>query len=182
MNDNAPVFRGAPYIVNISEHSLVGSDISSDILALDADQQGPFSSVEYYIKTGAFSDYLAMDNPLEGKIILAKRLDYESLQSFQVTLIAQDQGSPPLISETSITINILDADDQNPVFNYDRYEALLPEQPSEDTKLIVEPEDISAFDRDLGIDSAVFYTFSGGGSEYEYFKLDASSGGWCSCY
>ena len=96
MNDTAPVFRGAPYIVNISEHSLVGSYIYSDILALDADQQGPFSSVEYYIKTGAFSDYLAMENPLEGKVILAKRLDYESLQSFKVTIIAQDQGSPPL--------------------------------------------------------------------------------------
>ena len=161
MNDNAPVFRGAPYIVNISEHSLVGSVIYSDILALDADQQGPFSSVEYYIKTGAFSDYLALDNPLEGKIILAKSLDYESLQSFQVTLIAQDQGSPPLSSETSITINILDADDQNPVYNYNRYDALLPEQAREDAELI-----ISAFYRDLGIDSAVFYTFSGRGSDY----------------
>ena len=155
MNDNAPVFRGAPYVVNISELSLVGSVIFSDILAIDADQQGPFSTVEYFLPNGPFSEYLAFDNPLEGKILLSKSLDYESLQSFQVQLIAQDKGSPPQISETNITINVLDADDQNPVFNYDRYEALLPTQPMKDTKLIVEPEDISAFDRDLGINSAV---------------------------
>ena len=88
------------------------------------------------------------------------------MQALQVTLIAQDQGSPTLISETSITINILDADDQNPVYNYNRYDALLPKQAREDAELIMEPEDISAFYRDLGIDSAVFYTFSGRGSDY----------------
>ena len=163
-------------VVNTSEHSLVGSVLTRDILAVDADQQGPFSSVQYSIPPGPFSDYLAVSNPLEGNIILAKTLDYESLQSFQVQLIAEDQGSPPQVSRTSITVNILDADDQNPVFNYDRYEAWLPVQTGDAVKLIVEPEDISAFDRDLGLGSPVIYTFSGTGLEYQKFWLNSSSG------
>ena len=122
VNDNSPVFIGAPYTVNISEAVMVGSDITDDILAVDDDQPGPFSSVVYSIPSSSpFSDFVSMTNPLQGRIVLSKSLDYESLQSFQVRLIAKDQGSPPRESETTITINVLDADDQNPVFHYDRY-------------------------------------------------------------
>ena len=177
VNDNSPVFIGAPYTVNISEAVMVGSDITDDILAVDDDQPGPFSSVVYSIPSSSpFSDFVSMTNPLQGRIVLSKSLDYESLQSFQVRLIAKDQGSPPRESETTITINVLDADDQNPVFHYDRYEALLPEHTREVTKLKVEPEDISAFDKDLGLDSPVLYTFSGTGLEYQYFSLNTTSG------
>ena len=72
VNDNAPVFLGAPYTLNVSELSLVGSVLLGEVLAVDVDQPGAFSTVEYHIKEGPFSDYVAFENPLEGRLVLTK--------------------------------------------------------------------------------------------------------------
>lgn len=44
-NDNAPVFVNAPYGLNISEVTVVGTRVLQGVRAVDADQQGPFSTV-----------------------------------------------------------------------------------------------------------------------------------------
>ena len=80
----------------------MGSTIFTNIEAIDIDQQGPFSTVEYHIPNGPFSDYVSFTNPLEGSLILTKSLDYEKLQGFEVKIIAQDQGSPPQVNETTL--------------------------------------------------------------------------------
>ena len=49
VNDNAPQFLGAPYSLNISELAMVGSNLIT-VEAVDADQRGPFSTVEYSIE------------------------------------------------------------------------------------------------------------------------------------
>lgn len=46
-NDNAPVFVNAPYVLNISEVTVVGTRVLQGVHALDADQQGPFSTVRF---------------------------------------------------------------------------------------------------------------------------------------
>ena len=65
VNDNSPVFIGAPYVLNISELAVTGSQVFSDILAVDVDQPGPFSSVQYHIEPGPNSDMLEFDNQLQ---------------------------------------------------------------------------------------------------------------------
>ena len=112
-------------MLNISELSIIGSLIFNDVLAVDVDQPGPFSTVEYRIENGPYSDFVAFDNPLEGKLILTKKLDFEKLQKFQLKVIAQDQGLPPRYNETSLIINVRDADDQNPAFYSDQYLSLI---------------------------------------------------------
>ena len=176
VNDNAPVFIGAPYVLNISELSLVGSVIFSDVLAVDVDQPGAFSTVEYHIENGPYSDYVTFDNPLEGKLILTKKLDFEKLQEFKLKVVAKDQGLPPRYNETILIINVLDADDQNPAFYSDQYEAVIQEGSTEGLKLQVQPQDVRAFDKDLGINAPVYYTFSGSGSEYRFFELNRNTG------
>ena len=86
----------------------------------DADQPGPFSTVEYHVSDGPFSDYVAFENPLEGNLVLTKSLDYETMRSFSLTIEAKDQGAPPMTSQAVVTINVIDADDQNPAFLYER--------------------------------------------------------------
>ena len=67
----------------------MGSRISTGIIrAVDNDQPGPFSTVEYLIKPGSkHSEYVGFENPLEGSLVLAKRLDYETLREFEVLFI-----------------------------------------------------------------------------------------------
>lgn len=76
-------------------------------------------------------EYFKFENELEGTLVLNRPLDYEFLKNFTITVRAQDQGNPPLASDTVIQVNIIDADDQNPKFFEDRYSAFLPDPPLE---------------------------------------------------
>ena len=176
VNDNGPIFQNSPYKLNISELTIVGSSIFDQIKAVDQDQPGPFSTVEYSIAKGKYSDYVAFANPLEGTLMLTKHLDYETLKSFEVQIVARDQGSPPQESEATLEIHIQDADDQNPAFFYDHYDALLPQGSTEGQKLMVQPQDLRAFDKDLGLGSPVYYSFSSLADEYKYFELNRNTG------
>jgi hypothetical protein len=41
---------------------------------------GPFSTVEYHMVPGPFSDYLAFENPLDGRLTLVKETQKKSHQ------------------------------------------------------------------------------------------------------
>ncbi len=180
VNDNAPRFVGAPYRLNISELAVVGSTVFDAVRATDADQPGPFSTVEYHVEEGGkFSDYLAFRNPLVGSLVLTKQLDYEKTRAFSVSLVARDQGSPPQETRTVITVNVRDADDQNPAFVHPRYDALLPEGNTEGLKLSVQPQDLRAVDKDLGLGAPVFYSFNNiadSDDSYRHFELNRNTG------
>ena len=75
VNDNAPRFVSGLYLVNISEAVPVGS-VLVEVMAVDSDQQGPFSMVEYSVLPGPFASFVSFENALDGKIILVKKLDY----------------------------------------------------------------------------------------------------------
>ena len=179
VNDNVPQFLGTPYKLNISELTIVGSRIFNSIKAVDMDQPGPFSTVEYLVAPGSrYSDYVAFENPLEGSLVLTKHLDYETLKAFKVQVIARDQGVPALQNQTEIHIEVQDADDQNPAFFYESYDALIPPGETVGQKLLVQPQDIKAFDKDLGLASPIYYSFAGNGGadEYKYFELNRNTG------
>lgn len=175
-NDNAPVFINAPYVLNISEVTVIGTRVLQGVHAVDADQQGPFSNVRYSVLPGPQSDYFEFENELEGTLVLKKTLDFESLRSFDVKIRAQDHGEPSMITDTTLTVHVVDADDQNPKFLDDRYTAILPDIPIRGSTLSVKPRDIKAIDQDVGINSPVYYTFNGVGPDYTYFKVNRKNG------
>lgn len=171
-NDNAPVFVNAPYELNISEVTVVGTRVLQGVHAVDADQQGPFSSIRYDILPGRHADYFEFENELEGTLVLKRALDYETLKDFDVKIRAQDHGEPPKSTDTTLTVHVVDADDQNPKFLDGGYTALVPDSALRDEALIVRPRDIRAVDQDLGINAPVFYTFNGIGGDYSLFRLN----------
>ncbi|XP_059478572.1 protocadherin-like wing polarity protein stan [Neocloeon triangulifer] len=175
-NDNAPQFLNAPYVLNISEVTVVGTRVLQGIRAIDVDQQGPYSTVQYSVLPGPHSDYFVFINGLEGTLVLRKALDYETLTNFTVTLRAQDQGNPPQVTDTILYVNVVDADDQNPRFFDDRYMAIVPDRPLQGTELKIHPRDIMAFDQDVGINATILYTFNGVTGDYRFFEVDQTTG------
>ncbi|GFQ85505.1 cadherin EGF LAG seven-pass G-type receptor 2 [Trichonephila clavata] len=175
-NDNAPVFVGAPYSVNISEVTVVGSTVIQGIKAVDKDQYGPFSTVSYHVAEGPYSKYLTFENSLEGHVVLSTALDYETMPNFTVTIKAQDQGEPPQVSVTTLTVWVQDADDQNPRFLAERYKAVLPERPIPGTPLVTSPSQIKAEDPDEGIQAPIQYSFNSESAEYDFFELNRRTG------
>lgn len=102
----------------------------------------------------------------EGRIILIRPLDYESMPKFNVTLRVKDQGAHPLHSDTVLYVTVADADDQNPRFQHVSYSAILPSQPVAGTPLEIEPEPIYAYDQDTGINAPILYSIPEGVHHY----------------
>ncbi|KAJ9593863.1 hypothetical protein L9F63_027492, partial [Diploptera punctata] len=69
-NDNAPQFINAPYVLNISEVTVVGTRVLQGVRAVDADQQGAYSTVQYSVLPGPHADYFVFVNALEGTLLL----------------------------------------------------------------------------------------------------------------
>ncbi|XP_060518393.1 protocadherin-like wing polarity protein stan [Cylas formicarius] len=175
-NDNAPIFVNAPYMLNISEATAVGSTVMQGIRAIDNDQPGPFSNIWYSVVPGPYSAFFEFENELEGDLVLKKNLDYEMVKSFNVTLRAQDHGDPPKSTDTVLRIYILDSDDQNPRFLDERYTATIPETATHGMNLEIKPRAIYAFDQDEGIREPIFYSWDGSGGDYTIFRLDRRTG------
>ncbi|KAI5638610.1 cadherin domain-containing protein [Phthorimaea operculella] len=161
VNDNAPMWIGAPYRVRLSELTAVGSRVLHNIRATDADQPGPHATIHYSVLPGPNSEYFGFVNELDSILVVKQPLDYETLPNFTLTLRASDNGTPPLYNDTILRVDVLDADDQNPKFSYDHYTATVPDNAEEGTILETSPGPIVAQDQDVGINAPLYYTVSG---------------------
>lgn len=100
------------------------------------------------------------ESPLGGALLLASPLDYESQPKIWVEIAALDQGEPPRQSVTKVTINVLDADDQNPRFLDEKYTCVWDETLRIGDQIQVHPRPIKAVDPDLDINSPIEYQFN----------------------
>ncbi|XP_065287322.1 protocadherin gamma-C3-like isoform X2 [Dermacentor albipictus] len=175
-NDNAPEFQGTPYFLNISESTVPGTTVMQGIRAVDMDQPGLFSTVEYFVDDGPHSHLLAFENRWEGSLLLMDKLDHETLPKFTITLRAQDQGNPPQSSHTTLVVVVHDADDQNPRFKAESYFVQLHNNTRLGAPLDVKPSKIEAEDPDEEIKAAIKYTFNSDANEYSYFDLHPQTG------
>ncbi|CAG0903349.1 unnamed protein product, partial [Cyprideis torosa] len=113
-NDNAPVFVGAKNgIFNISVSELLppGSYVTR-IRAKDVDS-GANGEVRYSVEGGSRWFQIS---PQEGIVTLTSSLDFETQRTHHVTIVATDQGSPPLQSLLDLWINVEDHNDSPPSF------------------------------------------------------------------
>ena len=79
---------GAPYNVNLSEVTQIGTKVLR-VEAVDSDQRGPFSTVEYQLEYEKNQDhYFEVDS--DGRVTLLKSLDYEDVAHIKV----QNSDSP----------------------------------------------------------------------------------------
>lgn len=76
--------------------TVIGTRVLQGIRAVDKDQQGPFSTVQYSVIPGPYSDYFVFLNALEGTLILRKSLDYEAVSNFTIKIRAQVINNPVL--------------------------------------------------------------------------------------
>lgn len=142
--------------------------------AIDEDGPGPYSTVEYRVLDGPYSDYVTFVTPLEGTLVLRKPLDYEVVRNFTLTLRAQDQGTPSRYSDTTLDVIIIDADDQNPKFQRDSYWAEMPTD-GRTGELRISPEPIRAVDQDEGILAPIRYSIMNS-PESRFFEINARTG------
>lgn len=156
-NDNAPTFIGRPYATSLSESTPVGSvvEVSPNIIVTDKDE-GRNAEVtltcfaerdEDVCDTFAVATDKIGDGNFTAIITLLKPLDYETRPSYILTLMAKDGADKnQLTAYATISITIVDVQDQSPIFINAPYSATIEENMPADSSVLV----VTAMDGDTG--------------------------------
>ncbi|XP_053078052.1 protocadherin alpha-11 isoform X5 [Acinonyx jubatus] len=116
VNDNAPTFAQAEYTVFVKENNPPGCHIFT-VSARDADAQEnalvSYSLVERRVGERALSSYVSV-HAESGKVYALQPLDHEELELLQFQVSARDAGVPPLGSNVTLQVFVLDENDNAP--------------------------------------------------------------------
>ncbi|XP_074147747.1 protocadherin gamma-A7 isoform X23 [Sminthopsis crassicaudata] len=115
INDNPPSFNQTSYSAYILENNPRGSSIYS-MTARDPDSEEN-SCITYSIEGDIQRDYVSI-NSETGVLYALQSFDYEQFQDLQLRVIAQDSGDPPFTTNVSLTLFILDQNDNTPEILY----------------------------------------------------------------
>eukprot|EP00066_Takifugu_rubripes_P022942 XP_011612208.1 PREDICTED: cadherin EGF LAG seven-pass G-type receptor 2 [Takifugu rubripes] len=167
VNDNAPIFVSTPFQATVLENVPLGYSIIH-IQAVDADS-GDNSRLEYRL-TATTPNFPFSINNSTGWIVVAAELDRESVDFYNFGVEARDQGYPIMSSSASISMTVLDVNDNNPEFTQKAYYMRLNEDAAVGTSVVT----VSAVDQD--INSVVTYQISSGNTRNR-FSITSQSGG-----
>ncbi|XP_020860676.1 protocadherin alpha-4-like [Phascolarctos cinereus] len=116
VNDNAPTFERPVYTVFVKENNPPGCHIFT-VSASDPDAQEnalvSYSLVERRVGERPLSSYVSVHSE-SGKLYALQPLDHEELELLQFQVSARDAGFPPLSSNVSLQVFVLDENDNPP--------------------------------------------------------------------
>ncbi|XP_042319262.1 protocadherin gamma-B5-like isoform X10 [Sceloporus undulatus] len=116
INDNAPAFEKSAYSIYVPENNPSGASIFN-IKAFDPDMAKnakiTYSILSSNIQELPISSYISI-NSETGTIYAQRSFDYEQFREFQLQVKAQDGGSPPLSSNVTLRVFVLDRNDNTP--------------------------------------------------------------------
>ena len=142
LNDNVPQFEQTFYYVGLLDNTTIGSSVLQ-ITATDADA-GANAEIRYET---LFSERNAFDVNEDTGIIRSKiNLNFQVKQLYMMTVRAWDKGSSPRYTDTSITLEIHDVNENPPVFLAHEYNVTV----TEDAAIGFSVLSVSARDRDNG--------------------------------
>ncbi|GJQ86646.1 ft [Trypoxylus dichotomus] len=174
-NDNAPEFEHSYYSFNFPE---LQRDVVfvGQVMATDRDKQGPNSVISYSLQQP--SDLFTVD-PASGEIFSKRSLKYKYTQMesspenmYSLTVLAIDNGKPPMSSECLVTVNIVDANNNAPKFDEEDYLSPVPTDAIEGQRLLK----VTAKDElDFGVNAEIIYSIvAGNGSDF--FSIEKTNG------
>ncbi|XP_064182035.1 protocadherin alpha-2-like isoform X3 [Anguilla rostrata] len=175
INDNAPSFQDKSRVLNIPESSVSGERFPLPI-AIDPDVGS--NSVKTYKLSP--NEHFSLDVQSGGEqsvspeLVLQKALDREKQSVIQLVLTAVDGGKPPRSGTLQIIVNVIDANDNAPVFSKSLYKVRVNENVSLGTKIIT----LNATDLDEGLNGELVYSLAERGSlnPSDMFAIDSITG------
>ena len=158
INDNSPMFTVETFVTTLSETSDRETVIQLPY-AEDKDSL-QFGVQRYQILPQVSMFRLKIQNNVDGSrdvaLILNGVLDFERRKSYNLSLIAEDGGTPAKSGSIQIAILITDANDHIPEFENSTYEITVSENIAIGSTLLT----VRAHDRDSGLNAAISYSFS----------------------
>ncbi|XP_037635745.1 protocadherin alpha-8-like isoform X10 [Sebastes umbrosus] len=157
INDNAPSFLEEITTIDMSESSYVGERHPLPA-AHDADVGA--NTVKTYKLSP--NDHFSLDiqsigdQSVSAELVLQKALDREKQAVIELTLTAVDGGKPPKTGTLQIQVNVLDVNDNSPLFSKSLYKVQVVENANIGTTLLT----LTATDLDDSVNGEVVYSFT----------------------
>ncbi|XP_048698611.2 protocadherin Fat 3 isoform X3 [Caretta caretta] len=168
VNDNPPMFSTDHYTACVYENTATKA-LLTRVQATDPDV-GVNRKVVYSLADSA-DGYFSVDRS-SGIIILEHPLDRELQPSYNISVKASDQSI--VLSQSSfatVTITVLDVNDNPPVFERRDYLVTVPEDTSPGTKVLA----VFATSKDIGTNAEITYLIRSG-NEKGKFRINSKTG------
>ncbi|XP_053575589.1 protocadherin gamma-B2-like [Bombina bombina] len=163
-NDNAPEISVMSISTPIAEDSVVGTVIA--IIEVHDQDSGENGEVTCdIVETETF--ILKMSSGSFYRIVTESSMDREKIASYNITILANDKGSPPLSNRKVITLDILDVNDNPPIFTKSTYVSYVPENNLPGASIYK----IQASDLDIGENAKVRYSLNN--TKAQYFSVSS---------
>ncbi|XP_069651909.1 cadherin-23 isoform X2 [Haliaeetus albicilla] len=171
INDFRPQFSKSQFSTSIYENEPAGTSVVT-MTATDLDE-GDNGVVTYSIEgPGAEAFKINKDS---GLVVSRRRL--QSYERFNLTVVATDKGRPPLWGTTMLHVEVIDINDNRPIFVRPPNGTIL--HIKEEIPLRSNVYEVYATDKDEGLNGAVLYSLlktGAGNKDWEYFSIDSVSG------
>lgn len=174
VNDNTPMFSNPTFNTNISESAPIDHKIALGSVWDEDMGENTTQRVEIISGNGDNDFELTIKNTSNtNKLIelrVVRKLDYETISSYRLLIRATDGGGR--YSDMTVDINILDQNDNEPIFNISKYSAKVTENVTVGTAIIK----VFATDSDSGDNGRVSYSIDHRSDPEEYFTIDPNAG------
>uniref|UniRef100_A0A8C2ZQ62 Protocadherin-16 n=1 Tax=Cyclopterus lumpus TaxID=8103 RepID=A0A8C2ZQ62_CYCLU len=174
-NDNQPtmtiIFLSEDGSPRISEGAQPGQYVAR-ISVTDPDY-GEYANVNVSLEGGDGKFALTTKDSIIYLICVDKILDREERDSYELRVMATDSGTPPLRAESSFIIQVIDINDNPPLFDQPVYRQVIPEVVFPGSFVL----QVTARDKDQGPNGDIDYCIlQDHGSYSNWFSIDSITG------
>uniref|UniRef100_UPI003AAAC68E protocadherin-16-like n=1 Tax=Centroberyx gerrardi TaxID=166262 RepID=UPI003AAAC68E len=174
-NDNQPtmtiIFLSEDGSPRISEGAQPGQYVAR-ISVTDPDY-GEYANVNVSLEGGDGKFALTTKDNIIYLICVDQILDREERDTYELRVMATDSGTPPLRAESSFTIQVIDVNDNPPLFDQPVYRQVIPEVVFPGSFVL----QVTARDKDQGPNGDISYSIlRDQGSHSNWFSIDTVTG------
>ncbi|XP_040169862.1 fat-like cadherin-related tumor suppressor homolog isoform X4 [Anopheles arabiensis] len=169
INDHRPEFTESVYRVDISENIEEGMEVLQ-LHATDEDEDKKLFYSLHAARDPVSLKLFRVDS-VTGSIVMAHRLDRETLAEHVLIVIVKDQGTPAKRNYATVIITVHDHNDHAPEFTTKIVQGKVYETAAVGTQVV----QVYAIDRDVGDNAQIAYTIVSGNIG-NVFGIDPSMG------
>nr|XP_023698658.1 protocadherin gamma-A3-like isoform X1 [Paramormyrops kingsleyae] len=173
VNDNSPVINIMSFSSPVPEDATPGTTVAIlNVKDIDSGENGQIScstdsNLPFKMSSSLKNYYTLVTN---------SELDREKTQEYNITVVASDAGTPPLLTKKVLKLKVSDVNDNAPVFSQESYMSYVVENNSPGASICV----VQAQDADSGANARVSYvleeTHLAGTPISSYISVNSESG------
>ncbi|CAB1343309.1 unnamed protein product [Coregonus sp. 'balchen'] len=161
LNDNDPTFLNLPFVAEVPEGLPSGSSVFKIQVDDPDEEENGMVTMALLVGMPRLDFYL---NSTTGVLYSTATLDREQIGQYHLRIVAYDKGQKPRTSTSTLTITVLDANDETPTFFPKVYNVSLQESVPRDHVVA----HLNCFDNDAGLNAELSYFITDGNQDGKF--------------